>query len=162
MQCVDWISILPIQFTNLINEQKKKGAAVIFVGEDLDVLLELSDRILVLCGGESQRYRGWPERRIKIPVGMMMTRIGGSEECRTKGKEPLFHIVKRDALPWHQSLGNPCWQPLQLALIVCANFDNRAYHGINPIQVYVSIFTGAFGTARKTWITFQNVAILAC
>ena len=37
---------------NLINEQKKKGTAVIFVGEDLDVLLELSDRILVLCGGE--------------------------------------------------------------------------------------------------------------
>ena len=37
---------------NLINEQKEKGVAVIFVGEDLDVLLELSDRILVLCGGE--------------------------------------------------------------------------------------------------------------
>ena len=43
---------------NLINEQKKKGIAVIFVGEDLDVLLELSDRILVLCGGRGQRYRG--------------------------------------------------------------------------------------------------------
>ena len=36
----------------LINEQKKKGVAVIFVGEDLDVLLELSDKILVLCGGK--------------------------------------------------------------------------------------------------------------
>ncbi len=36
----------------LINEQKKNGVAVIFVGEDLDVLMELSDRILVLCGGQ--------------------------------------------------------------------------------------------------------------
>ena len=36
---------------NLLNEQKKKGVAVIFVGEDLDVLLELCDRILVIGGG---------------------------------------------------------------------------------------------------------------
>ena len=35
----------------LLNKQKKKGVAVIYVGEDLDVLLELCDRILVLCGG---------------------------------------------------------------------------------------------------------------
>ena len=37
---------------NLMTEQKMKGVAVIFVGEDLDVLLELCDRILVLCGGK--------------------------------------------------------------------------------------------------------------
>ena len=36
---------------NILNEQKKKGVAVIYVGEDLDVLLALSDRILVLCDG---------------------------------------------------------------------------------------------------------------
>ena len=34
---------------HLLNEQKKQGAAVICVGEDLDVLLELCDRILVRC-----------------------------------------------------------------------------------------------------------------
>ena len=63
---------------NLINEQKKKGTAVIFVGEDLDVLLELSDRILVLCGGE---VSGIVDGRTtdKNTVGMMMTRIGGAE-----------------------------------------------------------------------------------
>lgn len=38
---------------NLLNEQKKKGVAVIYVGEDLDVLLALSDRILVLCSGKN-------------------------------------------------------------------------------------------------------------
>lgn len=37
---------------NILNEQKKKGAAVIYVGEDLDVLLALCDRILVLCDGQ--------------------------------------------------------------------------------------------------------------
>ena len=36
----------------LLNEQKQKGVAVIYVGEDLDVLLELCDRIAVLCGGK--------------------------------------------------------------------------------------------------------------
>jgi len=36
---------------NLLTEQKERGVAVIFVGEDLDVLLELCDRILVVCGG---------------------------------------------------------------------------------------------------------------
>jgi len=34
---------------HLLNEQKEKGVAVIYVGEDLDVLVELCDRILVLC-----------------------------------------------------------------------------------------------------------------
>jgi ABC-type uncharacterized transport system ATPase subunit len=36
---------------NILNEQKKAGLCVIYVGEDLDVLLELADRILVLCDG---------------------------------------------------------------------------------------------------------------
>ena len=63
----------------LLNEQKKKGVAVIFVGEDLDVLVELSDRIMVLCGGE---VSGIVDARTtdKNEVGMMMTRMGGSEE----------------------------------------------------------------------------------
>lgn len=37
---------------DLINEQKKKGVAVLYIGEDLDVLLELCDRIMVLCNGK--------------------------------------------------------------------------------------------------------------
>ncbi|MDY2628521.1 MAG: ABC transporter ATP-binding protein [Lachnospiraceae bacterium] len=63
---------------DLINEQKKAGVAVIFVGEDLDVLLELSDRILVLCGGEvSGIVEG--KNADKNEVGMMMTKIGGKK-----------------------------------------------------------------------------------
>ncbi len=61
---------------DLINQQKEKGVAVIFVGEDLDVLLELSDRILVLCGGKVSGIVDGPTAD-KNQVGMMMTQIGG-------------------------------------------------------------------------------------
>ncbi|MDF2843726.1 MAG: transporter ATP-binding protein [Herbinix sp.] len=35
-----------------LNEQKQKGVGVLFIGEDLDVMLELCDRIMVLCHGK--------------------------------------------------------------------------------------------------------------
>lgn len=63
----------------LLNEQKKKGVSVIFVGEDLDVLLELSDRILVLCSGQVSGIVD-ARKTDKNEVGMMMTRMGGSED----------------------------------------------------------------------------------
>ena len=61
---------------DLINQQKERGVAVIFVGEDLDVLLELSDRILVLCGG---KVSGIVDGRTadKYSVGLLMTKVGG-------------------------------------------------------------------------------------
>ena len=64
---------------NLLTEQKMKGVAVIFVGEDLDVLLELCDRILVLCGG---KVSGIVDARTatKEEIGLMMTRVGGGKE----------------------------------------------------------------------------------
>ncbi len=60
---------------HLLNEQKKKGVAVIYVGEDLDVLLELSDRIMVLCGGQVSGIVDARETT-KEEIGMMMTRKG--------------------------------------------------------------------------------------
>ncbi len=58
---------------NLLNEQKEKGVAVIFVGEDLDVLIELCDRIMVLCGG---KVSGIVDGRsaIKEQLGLLMTK----------------------------------------------------------------------------------------
>jgi len=63
---------------NLINEQKERGVAVIFVGEDLDVLLELCDRILVIGQG---RVTGIRDARTttKEEIGLLMTK-GGKEE----------------------------------------------------------------------------------
>jgi simple sugar transport system permease protein len=77
---------------------------------------------------------------------------------KTKVREPFFNIVKRDALPWQKALGIRAIA-IVAALIVCA-VVTTVLTGINPVQVYVSIFTGAFGTVRKTWITFQNMAVL--
>ena len=59
---------------NLLTEQKMKGVAVVYVGEDLDVLLELCDRILVLCGGQ---VSGIVDARAttKEEVGLLMTRF---------------------------------------------------------------------------------------
>ena len=63
----------------MLNQQKKKGVAVIYVGEDLDVLMELSDRIMVLCGG---RVSGIVDGRTadKNEIGIMMTKFGGGAD----------------------------------------------------------------------------------
>ena len=57
---------------NLLNKQKEAGTAVIFVGEDLDVLLALCDRILVLADG---KITGIVDARTatKEEIGLMMT-----------------------------------------------------------------------------------------
>ena len=61
---------------NLINEQKKNHVAVVYVGEDLDVLMELCDRIVILCEG---RVSGIVDGRTadKNEIGLLMTRVGG-------------------------------------------------------------------------------------
>ncbi|MBQ9512796.1 MAG: ABC transporter ATP-binding protein [Lachnospiraceae bacterium] len=69
---------------HLLNEQKKNGAAVICVGEDLDVLIGLCDRILVLAGG---RVSGIVDARhvTKEEIGLLMT--GMSKEMTTSKEE---------------------------------------------------------------------------
>ncbi len=64
---------------NLLNQQKENGTAVIFVGEDLDVLLELCDRILVICGG---RITGLVDARTatKEQIGLLMTKTNQEGE----------------------------------------------------------------------------------
>ena len=63
---------------NLLNEQKARGVAVIFVGEDLDVLLELCDRIMVIGSG---RITGVVDGRTatKEQIGLLMTKTDGGE-----------------------------------------------------------------------------------
>ena len=77
-----------------------------------------------------------------------------------QNKGPLVHIVKRAALPWYSAW---CVRALAivLALVACA-LVTTVTTGENPLAVYAAMIDGAFGTARKTWITFQNMAILLC
>ena len=66
---------------NLLNEQKENGVAVIFVGEDLDVLIELCDRIIVVNSG---KITGELDARhtTKEEIGLLMTKTGGVEDDR--------------------------------------------------------------------------------
>ena len=59
---------------DVLGEQKKKGVGILFIGEDLDVLLELCDRIMVICGG---RISGIVDGRTttKEEVGLLMTKV---------------------------------------------------------------------------------------
>ena len=62
-----------------MNKQKKEGVAVIFVGEDLDVLIELCDRILVINAG---KVTGVVDGRTatKEQIGLLMTKSVGIHE----------------------------------------------------------------------------------
>lgn len=64
---------------NLLNKQKENGVAVIFVGEDLDVLTELCDRIMVIGSG---RVTGILDGRTadKNEIGLLMTKTNGGAE----------------------------------------------------------------------------------
>ena len=73
-------------------------------------------------------------------------------------KQSLFHISKRDALPLYKAIGYRA-AAIVLALIVCA-VVTMLLTGEDPIKIYGTIFNGAFGTTRKTWVTAQNLAVL--
>ena len=64
---------------NLLNEQKEKGVAVIFVGEDLDVLLELCDRIVVISSGQISDIVD-ARTATKEQLGMLMTKSKGGND----------------------------------------------------------------------------------
>ena len=73
-------------------------------------------------------------------------------------KKSLVYITKRESFTWNKS-----WLvrgiAIVLALVFCG-IITMLLTGLNPVQVYSTILYGAFGTARKTWVTFQKLAIL--
>lgn len=77
---------------------------------------------------------------------------------KDKNREPLLHIIKRDELTLGPALGMRLGA-IVLALILCAIVTSLVT-GDNPISIYKTIFVGAFGSTRKTWVTFQTMSIL--
>lgn len=75
-------------------------------------------------------------------------------------RESRFHIVKRDALPWYRAWGIRAIA-IVAALLLCALITTLCT-GLNPLQVYGTMFQGAFGSERRIWILLQNLAILLC
>ena len=73
-------------------------------------------------------------------------------------KQSLFQISKRDTLPLSKALlirGGI----LLLALVFCG-LITTILTGKNPLSVYGTILSGAFGTSRRIWVTMRNVAVL--
>ena len=70
---------------NLLNKQKEQGIAVIFVGEDLDVLIDLCDRIMVIASG---RITGIVDARTttKEEIGLLMTKNIAEGGAKDEGK----------------------------------------------------------------------------
>ncbi len=71
---------------NLLNQQKQRGVAVIYVGEDLDVLLELCDRIMVLSGGKISDIVD-ARKATKEQIGLLMTKSREVEQDEEKASE---------------------------------------------------------------------------
>ena len=74
--------------------------------------------------------------------------------------EPLIHIARRDGMAWWRA-----WlirlASAVLALIVCALFI-YGLTKLNPVKVYAAMWQGAFGSARRSWITVRDTCILLC
>ena len=77
-----------------------------------------------------------------------------------KHHEPKFQISKRDSMVWYKSW---CVRLISivLALLLCSVVI-VLLTGKNPIEVFISMFEGTFGTERKIWNTLQKLAMLLC
>lgn len=75
---------------DILNEQKKKGTGILFIGEDLDVMLALCDKIMVLCHGKNMGIVH-AAKTTKEELGLMMT---GSLDLTEEKKDKNFGIAK--------------------------------------------------------------------
>lgn len=77
-----------------------------------------------------------------------------------KLREPLFHIVKRDALPWYRA-----WMIRGLAIVAALIFSaivTMLLTHENPITVYTTMIRGSFATPTRIWNMLQSLAMLLC
>ena len=150
---------------DILNEQKKSGAGVLFVGEDLDVMLELCDRIMVLCHGKVTGIVD-AESATKEQLGLLMTNAAEADNVTAKKegeaveneveyefkdnsasrkpvkhKEPFVHLIKRDVLPlWKTS--SIYFAAVMIALALGGVFVMM--NGANPFSYYANMLVGCF------------------
>ena len=79
---------------------------------------------------------------------------------KEKLREPWFHVAKRDVMPFYYSLLVRVIA-IVLALLLCGLITFLIV-GRNPIELYISMFRGSFGTSRKIWKLVKDVAVLLC
>ena len=80
----------------------------------------------------------------------------------SKIKTPLFHIVNRgkDALPWYY--GTLVRAAAIIIALVVSGIIIMLLADKNPVDVYISMFEGVFGTERRIWNALQSLAVLLC
>lgn len=147
---------------DLLNEQKKRGVGVLFIGEDLDVMLKLCDRIMVLCQGKITGIVDGKEAT-KEELGLLMTdayskksQVRKAEdenpeisfeddsfkpEYKRVTREPLVRVAKRDELtPLRSSIFYIA--AILLAIAVGGLFIIST--GVSPLKYYSTVITGCF------------------
>ncbi len=81
-------------------------------------------------------------------------------KSENKTRSPLFHIVKREPLPWYGALGVRAGAiviALLLSAVVITLLTQK-----NPIEIYKAMFEGAFGSSNRIWNLFQQLSMLLC
>ena len=81
-------------------------------------------------------------------------------EKHTHAHEPLVQLSKRSDMMWYKSWGVRAIAII-LALVLCG-FVIVFLTGYNPLQVYIAMFEGSFGSSRKIWNMFQKLSMLLC
>ena len=76
----------------------------------------------------------------------------------SKTREPLVHISRRSTLPWSKNWAIRAGA-LILSLGVCA-LVTMFTTGENPLNVFGAICDASFSSQRRTWVLFQNIAML--
>ena len=154
-----------------LNDQKAKGVGILFVGEDLDVMLELCDKIMVLCHGKvtgivdakevDKAYLGLlmtdalseksEEERdyealdhVDIKVDFDAEQAKKQEKKQKPRRERLLHISKRDPLTHAQ---NFLFYLAAVALSLVIGGILVALMGVNPFAYYRTMVVGCFDNA---------------
>ena len=83
------------QIYDILNEQKQNGVGILFVGEDLDVMLALCDKIMVLCHGEVMGVVH-ANKTTKEEIGLMMTGSLDKSEIKEYGKAKDSNLTEEE------------------------------------------------------------------
>lgn len=100
---------------DILNQEKKKGTGILFIGEDLDVMLALCDKILVLCHGKNMGVVH-AAKATKEKIGLMMT---GALNLLEEQKERKWGQAKDSNISEEQ------WDQLVKESIVLDELENQ-------------------------------------
>lgn len=166
---------------DILNQQKKDGVGVLFVGEDLDVMLELCDRIVVLCHGKVTGIVDAKETS-KEELGLLMTDAGSVREKEEspeamgadensfryipeateenkkefklpKAKTPFVRIAKKADISLWKAVGLYAISIL-VALVLGGLFIWAI--GQNPFEYYREVLKGCFDFQNAKPIYFRG------